>query len=123
MTPTPAARQEAEQLWLIEAKQFAKLSTQENGLKVIEKETLAHHLRRMVKEYDTLTRLTQAARDAERERTLKEAAEVARQRIGNCATNDPIEAGKNIVAAEISNTISKMRRTPPREAGTGGRDA
>ena len=40
-------------------------------------------------------------------RAWEEAAEIARTRIGNCATNDAIEAGKNIVAAEISNTLSR----------------
>ena len=60
MTPPPdrtLAQQVEKPDWLIEAQQFAELSDKENGLKCIEKGTLAHHLRRVIKEYNTLISL------------------------------------------------------------------
>ena len=68
LPPDPAQVVAQELDWLTEARQFAELSAQENGLKCIEKGTLAHHLRRILKEYDALTTFAPAqVREARRQ--------------------------------------------------------
>ena len=48
---------------------------------------------------------------------LREAAEMARCRIGDTATTNAVDAGKNITAAEISNACRRLaeelERKPP----------
>ena len=47
-----------------------------------------------------------ALRAVEQE-TWRAASEIARQQIGDCATTNAVEAGKNIMAADISTTLSR----------------